>query len=233
MAELDGLSFHEHQQVIPPFGLRLPARMTVLPLAADELALVSPIPIDDVLAAELARAGRVRFLIAPNLLHHLHLSAAQQRYPEAVVVAPPGLRAKRPDLRIERTLDQPLPAPLAAVVDALRIEGAPAIDEFVLYHRPSKSVVVTELVFNVVRPEGWFTHLVLALVGCRGVLAQSRAWRLFIKDRERAAASMERVLALPFTSLVVAHGENVTVRAREQLARALAERLPLRRALPA
>jgi hypothetical protein len=203
-----------------PMGFRFPARMSVLPLASGTLALVSPIPIDDALARELASLGEVRFLIAPSLLHHLYLGAASERYPNARVLAPPGLRAKRPELGIDGTLDAALPDELAGSVDVVQIAGAPAFGEYVFCHRPSRTLVVTDLVFNL-RPDGLFAHLVLFMVGCHGKLAQSRVWRFGIKERAAACESVRAVLALPFDTLVMAHGEIVRVDARARLAQAL------------
>jgi len=214
-------------------GFHLPARMTVLLLASGELAIVSPIPIDDQLAARIAALGEVRFLIAPNLLHHLYLQAASERYPSALVLAPAGLRKKRPELRIDGELSAELPAGLLAAVDVLRFEGAPALDEYVLFHRATRTLVVTDLVFNMVRPEGWLTHLVLWLVGCRGRLAQSRLVRQLVKERSAASHSVQQMLERPFETLIVAHGEIVREAARAQLTDALRWLLPSpRRALP-
>src|SRR4051812_27243130 len=79
-------------------GLPFPTRMTVARLADHTLALISPIPIDDALSAELADLGPVSHLVAPNLLHHLHLPQARQRYSAARLLGPRGLSKKKPDL---------------------------------------------------------------------------------------------------------------------------------------
>lgn len=215
------LPTYELRQVLPG-GFRFPARMTGLPLGDGTVALVSPIPIDDALATEIEARGEVRYLIAPNLLHHLYLGAASERWPKARVLAPRALRDKRPDLRIDAALEEGLPAPLAASVRAVKIEGAPSLDEVAFFHETSQTLVVTELVFNVTRPEGLMANILLFFAGCRGRLAQSRAWRMFVKDRAAAASSARALLALPFEKLVVAHGDVVENRARERLESALA-----------
>ena len=207
-----------------PGRFHFPARMTALPLPDGGVALVSPIPIDDGLAAELAALGEVRFLIAPNLLHHLYLGDAIRRYPAAAVLAPSGLRAKRPDLRIDGTLDV-LPHALTGVIDIAAIEGVPSMSEHLLFHRSSRTLVVTDLVFNVAAPRGLMANLVLGLVGCRARLAQSRTWRFLVKDRRAAAASAERVLEFPFETLIMAHGDIVSTEARGRLAGALSPML--------
>lgn len=210
----------DHDQVLPG-GFRFPTRMTALPLEGGGCALVSPTPIDDRMAEGLAAVGEVRYLIAPNLLHHLYLAAANARFPRAQVLAPRRLRDKRPDLRVDADLEDGLPAELGRSLSAIKIEGAPQVDEFALLHRATRTLVLTDLVFNVVRPRGVVAHLALYLMGCHGKLAQSRAWRVFVKDRGAASASVERLLGLDFEVLVPAHGEVVSADARAALRDAL------------
>lgn len=202
-------------------GFRMPTRMTAIPLASGGVALVSPVPMDDALAARVEALGPVEFLVAPNLLHHLYLADAAGRFPKARVLGPAGLRTKRPDLRIDLALGGPLPDELTTTVEVVPIEGAPSVDEFVFYHRPSQSLVVTDLVFNVTRPRGVIAHVALWLMGCHGRVAQSRAWKFFVKDRAAAARSARRVLGLAVRTLVVAHGDVVTEDVPNALARAL------------
>jgi hypothetical protein len=221
MPEPVSLPSFDFAQILPPFRFRFPTRMSVLPLAGRKLALVSPVPIDGRMAAAIAELGEVQFLIAPNQLHDRYLAAAVQRYPDAKLLAPPSLRAKRQDLRVHATLDEALPDALAAAVDSVRIDGAPGADEFVFFHRQTRTLVVTDLVFNIVRPEGVFANLLLFCVGCHARLASTRTWHVLVKDPSAAAASVERLLALPFETLVMAHGEIVREDARAKLERAL------------
>ena len=216
-----------------PGRFQFPARMTVLPLADGKLALVSPIPIDDAIAKQLDELGEVAFLIAPNLLHHLYLAAASARYRTARVLAPERLRAKRPDLRIGGSLEQELPALLADAVDVVKFDGNPTLDEFVFYHRARRTLVVTDLVFNIRSPRGLVANLVLFLVGCHGRLAQSRAVRAMVKDRAAASVSAEAICRLDFETLIMAHGEVVRSHGRAALCEALRWLQPERVALPA
>jgi hypothetical protein len=130
------------------------------------------------------------------------------------------------------TLDLALPPELAAAVDIIALQGAPALDELVIYHRATRTLVMTELVFNITRPRGWFAHLVLFLVGCHGRLASSRAVRALVKDRTAARASAERILALPFETLVVAHGDVIEHDAPAWLQQALGWLLPSQQPAP-
>jgi hypothetical protein len=132
---------------------------------------------------------------------------------------------KRPDLTIDAALEDGLPPDMARTVTAIKIDGAPQVDEFVFFHQPSATLVVTELVFHITRPVGLVAHVVLWLVGCHGRLAQSRAWRFFVKDRALAARSARAVVSLPFDRLIPAHGDVIQTGARSQLERALARML--------
>ncbi len=229
MSETSELPVFDVDQRLPG-RMHFPARMTVLPLGDRKLALISPVPIDQRMASEIARLGEVTFLIVPNLYHHLYLAPAIARYPQARVLAPPGFTEKRPDIHVHGTLDVEQPE-LAAQVDVIAVEGAPAMREFVFFHRASATLVVTDLVFNIERPRGLVTNLLLLLGGTRGRLAASRLWSLIVKDRGSAQRSIERVLALPVRTLVMAHGTIVRRDARARLAAALQARF-LRRARP-
>lgn len=228
-------TFFDHAQVIRglPGGFHFPTRMTALPLGGGELALVSPVPIDDTRAHQLEALGKVAYLIAPNLHHNLYLAAASERYPEAHVLVPPGLAARQPTLRVSGTLDGELPASLAHALDVVHIEGAAALDEYVFFQRASGTLVVADLVFNVLQPRGFWANVALWLVGCHGRLGQSRAWRVFVKDPAAMTRSVERVLALPVRTLVMAHGQMVRDDAHARLTRALRRWLPTHAALPA
>jgi hypothetical protein len=198
-------------------GIRLPLRMTVL-CTAGGIALVAPIPIDDALAAELAGVGPVQLLIAPNLLHHASLEAASERYPGARVLAAPGLAGKRPELRIDATLTS---SDVTPEIQALHLQGVDALSEVVLPHRPSRTLVVTDLVFNVHEATG-LSRLVLSLASrAFGRVEQSRLLRRLTTDRTLAAQSIEELLALPFDRVVVAHGQVIEGDARAQLSTGL------------
>lgn len=232
MIQLSPLPTFDSAQRLPG-NFRFPARMTVLPLENQKLALVSPIPIDDALAVQIASLGEVAFLIAPNLLHHMYLADAVGRYPSARVLAPERLADKRPDLRIDGSLERDLPSLLTQSVDVLKFEGSPTLDEFLFCHRARRTLVVTDLVFNVRRPQGVVANVLLFLVGCHGCFAQSRAVRFTVKDRAPAGASAESILGVDFDAVVMAHVEILPSGGHGAMAEALRWVLPESAALPA
>lgn len=205
-----------------PGGARLPLRMTVVQLGDGGLWLHAPVRLDDATAAELEALGPVRYLVVPNLQHHVHLAAACERFADASVFAPEGLALKRPDLHIDEVLTERTPDPWRGQVQPFPLDGASAIQEVVFLHRPTKTLLVTDLVFHV-RSGSWPTQLLLRTVGCWDRLASSRAWRWrYVQDPQAFAETCQHITALDIERLVPAHGEVVTEDARARLGAVLA-----------
>lgn len=204
------------------FGfLRMNARMTVVRLPGDSLWIHSPIPIDDTLAASLAKLGRVAYLVAPNRFHNLFLGAASARYPEARVFAAPRLQEKKPSLRIDEVLTEAPPAAWGGAFDVRLIEGVPMVSEVVFVHHASRTLIVSDLLFNIEKPEGLGSKLVYALMGTNGKLALSREWPLIARDRAALRGSLHAMAALDFDRLIMAHGEVVAEEAKARVRVAL------------
>ena len=196
-------------------------RMTVVRLESGGLLLHSVVPIDDTLAAELAALGPVEHIVAPNLLHHTHLGPVIERYPMATVWGVRGLEKKRTDVRFERTLGDTTP-PWATEFAPLQIQGIPWATETVFFHAATKSLVVTDLVFNVHDVRGWISPWVFRMAGAYRRFAQSRLLRRAIKDADAASNSVEQMLQWPIERVIMAHGRVVDRDAKARLAEALA-----------
>lgn len=192
-----------------PGGGKLPTAATVIRLADARLLVYSPIDFDDTAAAAVAAVGEVAHLVIPSALHHLFAGAATRRWPKATVSAAPGVRAKQPDLRIDRELPG---GDLGAGIEAELIGGTPKLNEVVLFHRPSGTLVCADLFFHIAHPESLRTRLVLALAGTGGGrLAQSREWSWLRKDRAAARASVDRILGWPIARVAMCHGAPVEI----------------------
>lgn len=201
-------------------GVHFPGRMTVIQ-SQQGLTLFSPVPIDDAAAAALAQLGPVKWIVAPNSFHHLHLKAATQRYPDAFLLGNPALARKRKDLRFSGLLPDACPEAWGDDVEVIAVEGLPKITEVVLFHRPTGTLITADLLFNIRKVDGWLSRMVFRMAGALGRPAQSRMLRFFTKDRAAAARSVARILALPIERVVMAHGEVLETNARAQLTEAL------------
>jgi len=217
-------------------GFHLPVRSTLLGLDQGELMMISPLRVDDPLAASVDALGRVTHIASPNKFHHLFVGDAAARWPGAQVHLTPGLPQKLTKLGRVVPPHTVLPSDMPAGVTAVVLEGMPALGETLFFHAASRTLVVTDLVFHVLGPtQGLLTGLILRMVGAHQRLAQGIELRLLVRDREALRHSLERVMALDFTRVVMAHGAVVDVDAKERLRAALRYMLaaPPGRQLPA
>src|SRR5215467_5978313 len=91
-----------HEAPVTFLGLHLTTTMVVLRLADGSLLVYSPLPLTPELQAAVGALGPVAHLYSPDLEHHRWIGEWAAAFPAARVHAPPGLRKKRPDLRIDR-----------------------------------------------------------------------------------------------------------------------------------
>lgn len=213
-------------------GMRLTATMAVAELPGRRLLLFSPVEMTQERRAAIEALGTVAHLYAPNTFHHLWLGAWADAYPGALVHAPRALRAKRPDLRIDREHDCEPTGELAAVFDEVHVDGF-AMEETALVHRPSGTLLVADLLHNVGRPSGLWAATYTRAMGFYDRVAISRAirWTAF-RDRASARASIDRIAACNFDRLVFGHGLPLETGAREALLRAYAWLRPRRALVP-
>ena len=201
-------------------GMRLSATMAVLRLTDNSLLLYSPVAMTRNRRAAVEALGPVTHLYAPNLLHHLWVGDWARAFPSARLHAPGRLARKRRDLRIDRIHGSAPEPAFAGVLDELHIDGC-RLEESVLVYRPSRVLLMADLVHNVGRPEHRWTQLYTRTMGFYGRVALSRIlrWTAF-SDRKAARRSLNELLALPFDQLIVGHGKPVAAGAREALAAA-------------
>jgi hypothetical protein len=218
----DGIWGYEDELRLP-LGMRLPSRTTIVRRTGGGLVMHSPLGFDEETAKAIDDLGEVKAIVAPSCIHYLYLAAATKRWPAARVLGAAGLE-KKPV--VKGVAFEPLPHD--GVVDGLgedfvvrRVDGVPYITEHVFLHRPTGSVVVTDLVFNVHRCSSWGLRMYLRCMGAWEKTAQSAIWRLLTKDKAAAASSARAILAWEFDRLIVAHGDLVTENAHATLEGAL------------
>jgi hypothetical protein len=181
--------------------------MTVVRLPGPKLLLHSPIAASAALVREVKALGPVAYLVAPNRLHHLFVDEWLRACPDASIYVAPGLDTKRADLAIAGVLaDEPEPG-WKGVVDQVLVRGLPFANEVVFFHRPSATLIVTDLAFNVGSSSPPLTRLFFRLGGSYGRLSPTLLERLLVRDRTAFRDSLERILEWPFDRVVVAHGE--------------------------
>lgn len=188
-------------------GMQIGVRMNVLRLPDGGLFVHSPMALDDDLRRATDALGPVRFLVAPNKIHHLFLDDWVATYPEAKLWGPVGLPDKRKDLHFDGVLlDEPAAA-WAEVIDQQQFYGAAYTNEVVFLHKPTRTLVMTDLAFHITGPVNWITRAYLRIGRCHGRLKTTGIMRAVIRDKQAARESVERMLRWDFDRILVAHGE--------------------------
>ncbi len=195
------------------FGLEVGARMTAL-ATSDGLVLHSPIDMDP---SSIAEIGAPRWVVAPNKLHHLYA----RRWMEAGVEAwaAPGLPEKRPDLTFSGVLDGG-EHPFGPDIGVFPMRSFAFTNEVVLLHRPSRTLVVTDLVFHFSASAPWLTRAAMTLAGgypgCQTTVLERAGFH-----RPTARKEIGELLEQDFDRLIMAHGEVIESGGREALRGAL------------
>jgi len=182
-------------------GVEMGARMTVLD-TADGLLVHSPVAVPPESVTPL---GQVRWVLSPNLFHHLYVGPWIEAGIEAW--AAPGLDAKRPDLSFAGVVE-PDTRPFGDDIALQVLTCLPITNEVVVLHRPSGTLVVTDLLFNIPRSAPWSTRFAMRCLGgypgCKTTLLE----RMKIR-KDAAREQLGTIASWSFDRLIMAHGEPI------------------------
>ena len=191
--------------------------MSVIRLKGGELFLHSPVSLDPELRGELDGLGTVRFAVAPNRMHHLFIGEYAEAYPKLELFAAPGLETKRKDVAWQGVLGDEAPTAWAGQLEQLFFRGFPLANEVVFFHPPSRSLLLTDLAFNIGSDSPTATRLAFRLLGAYNRFGPSLLERVLIRDRSAARASLQGILAWDFDRVIMAHGQVLKRGGREAL----------------
>jgi hypothetical protein len=197
-------------------------RITVARLPDGSLWLHSPVEYSPALAAELKALGRVAHIVAPNAMHDTFLEAWFAAYPAARFHGAKGFSQFRPDLKFTDTLGDTPDAAWAAIFDQHLMRGMPRLNEVVFLHRASRTLIVTDLAFNLGPDMPFLSRVLLRINDCYCKFGTSRLLRSTIKDRAALRTSLDHILAWDFDRIVLSHGRNLQSSAKDALRTAFA-----------
>jgi hypothetical protein len=174
----------------------------------------------DQLRRELEGLGTVRAVVAPNKAHHLYVGDYRVPYPEARFYGALGLQSKRKDLAFFGMLgDEPMPEWRGTIEQHL-FRGAPWLNEVVFFHPESRTLLLTDLAFNVPTGKVWGIPFVFRIMGAEGVFGPHRFIRFAIRDGNAALRSLRKILEWNFERVIVTHGDILETGGREKMKQA-------------
>ena len=193
-------------------GLKLPVRMTVMRLQDGQLLLHSPTRFTPALAGALAALGEIRHLVAPSLAHWVFLPEWQRAFPDARTWATPSLRkrasVRRSGLRIDFDLGEAAPADWSDEITQGLVKGAAGFNETWLFHRTSRTLVLTDLVENLepakLPPA---TSLLMRLALATRTTAALHIRALLAVHGAAARAAIDAMLDLEPERVIFSHGQ--------------------------
>ncbi len=124
-------------------------RMTLIRLPGGNIVVHSPTTFTPDLAREINALGEVDDIVAPNKIHYWWVRDWAEAYPKARILAAPGVKDRAGD----RLPDSPYVLDGAGVagwedtLSCLPVTGR-YMTETVLFHHPSRTLVLTDLIEN-------------------------------------------------------------------------------------
>ncbi len=197
-------------------GTDVGGRMNVIRLSSGGLFLHSPVSLSGELGEWLAGLGEVRYVAVPNRFHHIHVGGYMTAYPDAQFLAAPRLPEKRPDVTFTGLLGEAAPPDLKGEIEHFVFGGMPSLNEAVFLHKPSRTLILTDLLFNFSEILTLGQRVFALLDGVRGRPSVSMLMRQFlIKDKAAVRESADRVLEWDFDRILLAHKDIVERGGRE------------------
>lgn len=203
--------------------LPFPTRMTIIRLTNGDLFIQSPTELSDRLKQEIDALGTVRHLVSPNKIHYVYIGQWGEAYPDAIKWASPGVRKQAKAIEFDRDLGAKPDPMWAGEIDQVIVYGSRFMAEVVFFHKPSRTVILADLIENfeadkVDRKYRW-------LVKLGGVLDPDGKTpfdlRLtFLGRRKQAREGVHQMLAWEPEKVILAHGRWYSQNGTAELKRA-------------
>lgn len=144
-------------------------RMTIIRLNSGELFVHSPTTLTAELKTAVDSLGPVRHLISPNKIHYWWIGEWGRAYPDALKWASPGVRssALAQGWEFDRDLGETASPAWGEEIDQLIVRGGRFMDEVVFIHKPSRTLILADLIenFEPMKVHSPFLRFLLKLAG--------------------------------------------------------------------
>jgi hypothetical protein len=195
--------------------------VTILRLLSGKVIVHSMAPFSRKDLSEIRCLGEPMWLVEAMMLHDTYAREGRAAFPDAIFLAPLGF-SNVVDFPTSRLV--PPPEEWVNEIEVIELRGAPRLQEHLFIQRPSRTLIVADLVFNFRQDErGWNRLFHRYIAGIKRYPGMSRIFRLCISDREAFQASLHRILESDFDRVIVGHGEVIESDGKVALRRALVD----------
>jgi Domain of unknown function (DUF4336) len=211
------------EQPLKYFGLSVGTRMTIIRLNNGELIVISPIQVDEVEIAQINQLGKVGYIIAPNLYHHLFVAAFKAINPQAQLFIAPGLESKIPDLPFDKIIGKEqylfsdeVECLLFDGFQTFGLNGISPVNECIFFHQESQTLILTDTAFHFDETFPLLTQLASRAIGGYKKLSPSLLEKIAITEKEKLERSVKKVIAWDFKRIIMAHGSIIEKDAKQK-----------------
>lgn len=183
------------------FGAEFGNRMTIFKLADGGLLLHSPVALDTALKDQISTFGPVTYIVTPNAFHGLFVDEWLAAFPDAR-----HLSAKANGQNRSAPLTSVTLAELSPEIEAVQIAGIPKLNETAFFHKSSRTLILTDLAFNIDKDVSLWSRLFFSLNGAYGKFGPSRLMRSMVEDPAALKTSLLKIFEWEFEQIVISHG---------------------------
>ncbi len=176
--------------------------------------------------AEIEALGEPGWMTDTMLRHDTFAKQGRAAFPNIPYLVPEGFAELA---HVDGKLLLPSPQAWSPEVQVLLIDGMPQVREHVFLHKPSRTLIVADLVFNFGHSTGWTSFFRRALMGVKTHPDAARLYPLQVKNRDAYDRSIRELLTWDFDRIIVGHNEVVDTEGKARLKQALKNKgmLPL------
>ncbi len=206
---------------LPLLGEYLGRNVTIIRLGSGDLVIHSTGPFTPEDVAAIKALGRPAYLVEAYAQHDTFAKEGQAAFPDIPYLAPEGF-AEAAGVQAE-TLHS-TPEAWGDELLSLELAGKSSGKEYVFFHRPSRTLIVADLVFNVEddAPLGAKMASILT-VGLHHSPGVPRPEKLNVEDEDAFSGSLDTMMSWDFDRVITGHGELIETGGKARLQEAFKE----------
>ncbi|MBA2524838.1 MAG: hypothetical protein H0V18_03500, partial [Pyrinomonadaceae bacterium] len=161
-------------------GLEFGRTVTLVRLASGEMVIHSTAPFTASDIAAIRRVGEPAWLLDATLFHDSFAQEGQRAFSELPYLAPQGFSKVS---AVNTSPLVPAPAEWVGELDVLPLAGMPKCREHLFFHRPSRTLIVCDCLFNFGKmPSKWTRFFLRNVMRLRDGIGMSAFFRFLIRD---------------------------------------------------
>jgi len=197
------------------FGLDIGRRVSLFKISNNRLVIHSTGPFSLEQKAGIVALGRPAIMLDATTMHDTFTREARAAFPDVSYLVPEGFPEKaaggvvRPIHELDSLTDGEL--------QTVKLQGMRFLNEYAVFHPATRTLVLCDLLFNLVDATGYTRWAMKNLLGVKKWPAIDRPVRMAVKDQRPFTESLQRILEWDFDRIIVAHGSVIQSNGKREL----------------